>query len=79
MLKYVGEKSKKEFANDLKTIYQAPSEDAALEQLDHGSAVVAHRTGDGDLVALGGLVKLDRHILHVKAAVGQLEAGAKQL
>ena len=31
MLKYVGEKSKKEFANDLKTIYQAPSEDAALE------------------------------------------------
>ena len=35
MLKYVGEKSKKEFANDLKTIYQAPSEDAALEQLEH--------------------------------------------
>lgn len=25
-LKYVGEKNKKEFANDLKTIYQAPSE-----------------------------------------------------
>ena len=35
MLKYVGEKSKKEFANDLKTIYQAPSEDAALKQLEH--------------------------------------------
>ena len=34
MLKYVGEKSKKEFANDLKTIYQAPSEDAALVQLE---------------------------------------------
>ena len=34
MLKYVGEKSKKEFANDLKTIYQAPSEDAALERLE---------------------------------------------
>lgn len=32
-LKYVGEKNKKEFANDLKTIYQAPSEKAALEQL----------------------------------------------
>ena len=29
-----GLKSKKEFANDLKTIYQAPSEDAALEQLE---------------------------------------------
>jgi transposase-like protein len=33
-LKYVGEKNKKEFANDLKTIYHAPSEDAALEQLE---------------------------------------------
>ena len=32
-LKYVGEKNKKEFANDLKTIYHAPSEEAALEQL----------------------------------------------
>ena len=28
------EKKKKEFANDLKTIYQAPSEKAALEQLE---------------------------------------------
>ena len=34
-LKYVGEKNKKEFASDLKTIYQAPSEKAALEQLEH--------------------------------------------
>ena len=33
-LKYVGEKNKKEFANDLKTIYHAPSEDAVLEQLE---------------------------------------------
>ena len=33
-LKYVGEKNKKEFANDLKAIYQAPSEKAALEQLE---------------------------------------------
>ena len=33
-LKYVGEKNKKEFANDLKTIYHAPSEEAALEQLE---------------------------------------------
>ena len=36
-LKYVGEKNKKEFANDLKTIYHAPSEDAALEALDRVS------------------------------------------
>ena len=34
-LKYVGEKNKKDFAKDLKSIYQAQSEDAALEQLDN--------------------------------------------
>ena len=33
-LKYVGAKNKKEFSNDLKTIYHAPSEDSALEQLE---------------------------------------------
>lgn len=37
-LKYVGEKNKKEFAADLKTIYQAPSEKAALEQLERVTA-----------------------------------------
>ena len=51
---------------------------AALEQPgDHG-AVIAHRTGDRDLVALAALVKLDGHIFHLEAAVGQLEAGAHQ-
>lgn len=33
-LKYVGDKNKKEFANDLKTIYHAPFEKAALEALE---------------------------------------------
>ena len=33
-LKYVGAKNKKEFANDLKTIYHAPSEDAALNAIE---------------------------------------------
>lgn len=33
-LKYVGAKNKKEFANDLKTIYHAPSEEATLKQLE---------------------------------------------
>ena len=37
-LKYVGEKNKKEFAKDLKTIYQAPSEKAALEPLERVTA-----------------------------------------
>lgn len=33
-LKYVGDKNKKEFTNDLKTNYHAPSEEAALEALE---------------------------------------------
>lgn len=33
-LKYVSDKNKKEFANDLKTIYQAPSEEEARRQLE---------------------------------------------
>ena len=33
-LKYVGAKNKKEFANDLKIIYHAPSEEDALKQLE---------------------------------------------
>ena len=32
-LKYVGDKNKKEFANDLKTIYHASSEEEAQKQL----------------------------------------------
>ncbi len=35
--KYVIEKNKKEFVNDLKTIYHAPSKDTALEALDRVS------------------------------------------
>ena len=42
-LKYVSDKNKKEFANDLKTIYHAPSEDAALEQLER----VTEKMGEG--------------------------------
>ena len=33
-LKYVADKDRKSFANDLKTIYQAPSEESALEALE---------------------------------------------
>ena len=33
-LKYVADKDRKPFANDLKTIYQAPSEEQALESLE---------------------------------------------
>lgn len=33
-LKYVSDKDKRAFANDLKTIYQAPSEKIAIENLE---------------------------------------------
>ena len=50
-----------------------------LEQSGDGSAEGAYAAGDGDLIALGRLVKLDVHVVHLKALVGQLEAGAHQL
>lgn len=34
-LKYVADKDRKPFATDLKTIYQAPTEESALEVLEH--------------------------------------------
>ena len=49
-----------------------------LEQLGHGRAVAAHRSGDRDLITLGRLVELDGHIFHLEALVGHLEAGADQ-
>ena len=52
-LKYVGAKNKKEFANDLKTIYHAPSEDAALKQLER----VAEKWEKDDPNAMKSLYK----------------------
>ena len=37
-LKYVADKDKKAFANDLKTIYHAPDEQTALARLDEVKA-----------------------------------------
>ena len=50
-----------------------------LEQSGDGSAEGAHAAGDGDLIALGRLIERDSHVVHLKALVGQLEAGAHQL
>ena len=50
-----------------------------LEQPGDGGAVGAHAARDRDLVALGRLVKFDGHIIHLKALVGHLEAGAHEL
>ena len=52
---------------------------ALFEQLGDGGAVAAHAAGDGDLVALGGVVKLDGHILHLERLMGHAEAGAYEL
>ena len=49
--------------------------------LEHGGdvgPVIAHPAGDGDAVALGGLVEGDGHVVHLKAAVGQPERGPQQ-
>ena len=50
-----------------------------LKQLGDGGAIAAHAAGDGDLIALGGVVKLDGHILHLEGLVGHAEAGADKL
>ena len=50
-----------------------------FEEPGHSGAVAAHAAGDGDLVALGALIELDGHILHLEGLVGHLEAGAHQL
>ena len=49
-----------------------------LEHIGDFGPVIAHAAGDGDAVALGGLVKDDGHVVHVKAAVGQVKRGPQQ-
>lgn len=53
-LKYVGEKNKKEFANDLKTIYQAPSEQAEKRISERYSTFKGFVSGNnGDIQKMG--------------------------
>ena len=72
-LKYVGAKNKKEFANDLKTIYHASSEDAALEQLERV-------TEKWDVISLIFKFFADvRKVIYTTNAIESLNSGYRRL
>ena len=87
-LKYVGEKNKKEFANDLKTIYQAPSEKAALEQLervtekwekDYPSAMKSWHTNWDVISPIFKFSAQVRKVIYTTNAIESLNSGYRRL
>ena len=87
-LKYVGEKSKKEFANDLKAIYQAPSEKAALEQLervtekwekDYPNAMKSRHTNRDVISPIFKFSAQVRKVIYTTNAIESLNSGYRRL
>ena len=87
-LKYVGEKNKKEFANDLKTIYQAPSEKAALEQLervtekweaDYPNAMKSWHTNWDVISPIFKFSSQVRKVIYTTNAIESLNSGYRRL
>lgn len=87
-LKYVGEKNKKEFAEDLKTIYQAPSEKAALEQLervtakwedDYPNAMKSWHTNWDVISPIFKFSSLVRKVIYTTNAIESLNSGYRRL
>ena len=87
-LKYVGEKNKKEFANDLKTIYQAPSEKAALEQLervtakwekDYPNAMKSRHTNWDVISPIFKFSSQVRKVIYTTNAIESLNSGYRRL
>ena len=87
-LKYVGEKNKKEFANDLKTIYQAPSEKAALEQLervtekwekDYPNAMKSWHTNWNVISPIFKFSAQVRKVIYTTNAIESLNSGYRRL
>ena len=87
-LKYVGEKNKKEFANDLKTIYQAPSEKAALEQLervtekwekDYPNAMKSRHTNRDVISPIFKFSAQVRKVIYTTNAIESLNSGYRRL
>ena len=87
-LKYVGEKNKKEFANDLKAIYQAPSEKAALEQLervtekwekDYPNAMKSQHTNRDVISPIFKFSAQVRKIIYTTNAIESLNSGYRRL
>ena len=87
-LKYVGEKNKKEFANDLKTIYHAPSEEAALEALERvtekweGSYPNAMKSWYKNWDVISPIFKFSadvRKVIYTTNAIESLNSGYRRL
>ena len=87
-LKYVGEKNKKEFANDLKAIYQAPSEKAALEQLervtakwekDYPNAMKSRHTNWDVISPIFKFSAQVRKVIYTTNAIESLNSGYRRL
>ena len=87
-LKYVGEKNKKEFANDLKAIYQAPSEKAALEQLervtekwekDYPNAMKSQYTNRDVISPIFKFSAQVRKVIYTTNAIESLNSGYRRL
>ena len=87
-LKYVGEKNKKEFANNLKTIYQAPSEKAALEQLervtekwekDYPNAMKSQHTNRDVISPIFKFSAQVRKVIYTTNAIESLNSGYHRL
>ena len=87
-LKYAGEKNKKEFANDLKTIYQAPSEKAALEQLervtakwekDYPNAMKSRHTNRNVISPIFKFSAQVRKVIYTTNAIESLNSGYRRL
>lgn len=87
-LKYVGEKNKKEFANDLKAIYQAPSEKAALEQLervtekwekDYPNAMKSWHTNWDGISPIFKFSAQVRKVIYTTNAIESLNSGYRRL
>ena len=86
--KYVGGKNKKEFANDLKTIYQAPSEKAALEQLeritekwekDYPNAMKSWHTNWDVISPIFKFSAQVRKVIYTTNAIESLNSGYRRL
>ena len=87
-LKYVGEKNKKEFANDLKAIYQAPPEKAALEQLervtakwekDYPNAMKSRHTNRDVISPIFKFSAQVRKVIYTTNAIESLNSGYRRL
>jgi transposase-like protein len=87
-LKYVGEKNRKEFANDLKTIYHAPTEEAALEALERvtekweGSYPNAMKSWYKNWDVISPIFKFSadvRKVIYTTNAIESLNSGYRRL